>query len=169
MKKTMKLAALVLSLIVAVTAFVGCGKGNSLEAVQKKGVLTVATSPDFPPFESLDGDRIVGIEVDILEKIAETLGEAGDDGVRGMSRALRSPISACPPAPLRITSASVPRHMNAPAKGSKTARAFPSASSKAPCPPARSALSSRATGRSARRQTPSSPTCSERRDGVNDI
>ena len=74
MKKTMKLAALVLSLIVAVTAFVGCGKGNSLEAVQKKGVLTVATSPDFPPFESLDGDRIVGIEVDILEKIAETLG-----------------------------------------------------------------------------------------------
>ena len=54
--------------------FVGCGKGNSLEAVQKKGVLTVATSPDFPPFESLDGDRIVGIEVDILEKIAETLG-----------------------------------------------------------------------------------------------
>ena len=74
MKKTMKLVALVLSLIVAVTAFVGCGKGNSLEAVQKKGVLTVATSPDFPPFESLDGDRIVGIEVDILEKIAETLG-----------------------------------------------------------------------------------------------
>lgn len=74
MKKTMKLAALVLSLIVAVTAFVGCGKGNSLEAVQKKGVLTVATSPDFPPFESLDGDRIVGIEVDILEKITETLG-----------------------------------------------------------------------------------------------
>ena len=74
MKKTMKLAALVLSLIVAVTAFVGCGKGNSLEAVQKKGVLTVATSPDFPPFESLDGDQIVGIEVDIMEKIAEALG-----------------------------------------------------------------------------------------------
>ena len=74
MKKTMKLAALVLSLLVAVTAFVGCGKGNSLEAVQKKGVLTVATSPDFPPFESLDGDQIVGIEVDIMEKVAETLG-----------------------------------------------------------------------------------------------
>ena len=74
MKKTMKLAAIVLSLIVAVTAFVGCGKGNSLEAVQKKGVLTVATSPDFPPFESLDGDQIVGIEVDIMEKIAEALG-----------------------------------------------------------------------------------------------
>ena len=74
MKKTMKLAALVLSLMLAVTAFVGCGKGNSLEAVQKKGVLTVATSPDFPPFESLDGDRIVGIEVDIMEKVAEALG-----------------------------------------------------------------------------------------------
>ena len=74
MKKTMKLAAIVLSLIVAVTAFVGCGKGNSLEAVQKKGVLIVATSPDFPPFESLDGDQIVGIEVDIMEKIAEALG-----------------------------------------------------------------------------------------------
>ena len=42
--------------------------------MQKKGVLTVATSPDFPPFESLDGDQIVGIEVDIMEKIAEALG-----------------------------------------------------------------------------------------------
>ena len=111
-------------------------------------------------------DRIIEL---CDEKIAETLGEAGDDGVLGMSRALRSPISACPPAPLRITSASAPRPMNAPARALKTARCSPFALSKVRCRRARSASSSHATGRSARRQTPSSPTCSERRDGVNDI
>lgn len=40
-----------------------------------KGKLTVATSPDFPPYEYLDdnGD-VVGIEIDILELIAKKLG-----------------------------------------------------------------------------------------------
>jgi ABC-type amino acid transport substrate-binding protein len=74
MKKSMKLTALVLALVLVFAALCGCGKGNSLEAVQKEGVITVATSPDFPPFESLDGDQIVGIEVDIMQLIAEELG-----------------------------------------------------------------------------------------------
>ncbi len=34
----------------------------------------VATSPDFPPFESLEGSEVVGIEVDILKKVAEKMG-----------------------------------------------------------------------------------------------
>lgn len=74
MKKNMKLTVLVLALVLVFAALCGCGKGNSLEAVQKEGVITVATSPDFPPFESLDGDQIVGIEVDIMQLIAEELG-----------------------------------------------------------------------------------------------
>ena len=51
-----------------------CSGGNSLTTIQKKGTMTVATSPDFPPFESLEGGKIVGIEVDIMDLIAEKLG-----------------------------------------------------------------------------------------------
>ena len=34
----------------------------------------MATSPDFPPFESLEGNKVVGIEVEILEKFAKEIG-----------------------------------------------------------------------------------------------
>lgn len=47
---------------------------TSLEDVKKSGKLSIATSPDFPPFESLEGDEVVGIEIDLLNMIAEKLG-----------------------------------------------------------------------------------------------
>ena len=74
MKKilTVILAAVMLLSLLSVT---GCGKqGKSLADVKAAGKLTVATSPDFPPFESLEGGEVVGIEVDILKLIAEELG-----------------------------------------------------------------------------------------------
>ena len=74
MKKilTIILAAVMLLSLLSV---VGCGKqGKSLSDVKAAGKLTVATSPDFPPFESLEGGEVVGIEVDILKLIAEELG-----------------------------------------------------------------------------------------------
>jgi len=49
-------------------------KGPTLAEVKKAGKLTVATSPDFPPFESLEGGKVVGIEVEIMELICEELG-----------------------------------------------------------------------------------------------
>ena len=54
----------------------GCGeKGTTLKSVQKAGKLTIATSPDFPPFESLgDNNEVVGIEIDVLNLICEQLG-----------------------------------------------------------------------------------------------
>lgn len=68
-----KLAALCLALVLSLcslTAFAA-----TLEDVQSAGKLVVATSPDFPPFESLGEDgAVVGIEVDILKKICEELG-----------------------------------------------------------------------------------------------
>lgn len=36
--------------------------------------LTVATSPDFPPFENLENGEVVGIEVDLMNMICEKLG-----------------------------------------------------------------------------------------------
>ena len=70
MKKIIALA-LVLVLCLYLAAF---AKGPSLADVKKAGKLVVATSPDFPPFESLEDNKVVGIEVDILNLIAKELG-----------------------------------------------------------------------------------------------
>jgi len=71
MKKIIALA-LILVLCLSLAA---CGaKGATLADVKKAGKMTVATSPDFPPFESLEGGKVVGIEVDIMELIAKDLG-----------------------------------------------------------------------------------------------
>ena len=70
-----KIIALILCLATLVCLFTACSpKGKTLAEVKKAGKLTVATSPDFPPFESLEGDKVVGIEVDILKLIAKELG-----------------------------------------------------------------------------------------------
>ena len=70
-----KILALILVTVLCVACLAGCGaKGKTLEEVKAAGKLTVATSPDFPPFESLEGDKVVGIEVDIMELVAAELG-----------------------------------------------------------------------------------------------
>lgn len=38
------------------------------------GKLTVATSPDYPPFENLEGDNYVGLDIEIAKAIAKELG-----------------------------------------------------------------------------------------------
>ena len=77
-----KFTAFTLALVMALGLLAGCGSSNSdnntpagddaSDAAKTK--LVVATSPDFPPFESLEGGEVVGIEVDILSKIAEKMG-----------------------------------------------------------------------------------------------
>ena len=69
-----KIIAVVLVMILALSLCACGAKGPSLADVQKAGKITVATSPDFPPFESLEGGKVVGIEVDIMELIAKELG-----------------------------------------------------------------------------------------------
>lgn len=71
-----KIIALVLALVMMCACLTACGgaKGATLKDVQKAGKLVIATSPDFPPFESLEGGEVVGIEVDIMELICEKLG-----------------------------------------------------------------------------------------------
>ena len=70
-----KIIALVLSVLMILCSLTACGaKGKTLEEVKSAGKLVIATSPDFPPFESLEGNEVVGIEVDIMELIAKELG-----------------------------------------------------------------------------------------------
>lgn len=70
-----KLLSMILSLTMLLT-LAACGsKGASLKKIQKAGKLVIATSPDFPPFESLDGSgKVTGIEIDILEEVCAQLG-----------------------------------------------------------------------------------------------
>ena len=79
MMKMKKLLAAVLALTMLL-ALAACGSSNSdadttsASGSAGKTTVTVATSPDFPPFESLDGSEVVGIEVDILQAITGKLG-----------------------------------------------------------------------------------------------
>ena len=69
-----KLIAVILVLALCLTFAACSNKGKSLEQIQSANKLVVATSPDFPPFEYLEGDKVVGIEVEIFELIAKELG-----------------------------------------------------------------------------------------------
>ncbi len=67
MKKVLKSVSLILTLIMAVCSLAACGGSDS-------NVLTMATNAEFPPFEYLDGEKIVGADVEIAEAIAEIMG-----------------------------------------------------------------------------------------------
>ena len=73
-----KLIAVILSVLMVAACFAACGSsstGTTLADVQKAGKLTIATSPDFPPFESLgENGSVVGIEIDLLNLICMELG-----------------------------------------------------------------------------------------------
>ena len=70
-----KLIALILTAMLVLSCMTACSSGKTLADVQKAGKLTIATSPDFPPFEYLAEDgSVVGIEIDILNLVCEELG-----------------------------------------------------------------------------------------------
>ena len=70
-----KIIALILVAVMLTLTFTSCGvKGKTLAEVKEAGKLVVATSPDFPPFEEMEGDEVVGIEVEILKLICKELG-----------------------------------------------------------------------------------------------
>ena len=55
-----KKLALILAVLMMISLLTACGgKGTSLKDIQKAGKLVIATSPDFPPFESLGADGSV--------------------------------------------------------------------------------------------------------------
>ena len=71
-----KIICVVMAAAMMMLCLAGCGaSGKTLADVQKAGKLTIATSPDFPPFESLgENGEVVGIEIDILKLICAELG-----------------------------------------------------------------------------------------------
>ena len=71
-----KIFALLTAALLLVSCLTGCApKGVSMADIEKAGELVIATSPDFPPFESLDEKgNVVGIEIEILNHICDKLG-----------------------------------------------------------------------------------------------
>lgn len=71
-----KFIAMILAVLMMAACFAGCSsEGTTVEDIQKAGKLVVASSPDFPPFESLDENgEVFGIEIDILNLVCEELG-----------------------------------------------------------------------------------------------
>lgn len=69
MKKSKILGAVlgVLMLGTVCTAFAGCGE-------EKKTTLVMATNAEFPPYEFYEGDKVVGIDAEIAQAIADDLG-----------------------------------------------------------------------------------------------
>ncbi len=74
------------SALAAMAALVGCGGSGSSSAstteassdsslgLVTEGKLTIGTSPDFPPFENLENDEYVGLDMDLARALAEKLG-----------------------------------------------------------------------------------------------
>lgn len=86
--KMKKLAAVALTVVMSVSMLAGCGSSNDKKSAEsstsvngtatvktaKDGVLTMATNATFPPYESYEGNDIVGIDADIAKAIADKLG-----------------------------------------------------------------------------------------------
>ncbi|MBQ9980051.1 MAG: transporter substrate-binding domain-containing protein [Oscillospiraceae bacterium] len=74
MKKT-RIVALVLMLVLCVGIFAACGSkpGKGLDTVED-GVLVMATNAEFPPYEFIENNEVVGIDAEIAAAIAEKLG-----------------------------------------------------------------------------------------------
>lgn len=88
--KMKKLAAVALTVVMAVSMLAGCGSSSSSDKgaaesstsangtatvkTAKEGVLTMATNATFPPYEYYEGNDVVGIDAEIAKAIADKLG-----------------------------------------------------------------------------------------------
>ena len=69
-----KVLAIILALAM-IFSFAACGqKEEAKPQPEAKEVLTMATEGTFPPYEFYDGDKLVGIDVEVGALIAEKLG-----------------------------------------------------------------------------------------------
>lgn len=81
MKKMKKIAAVVMTAVMAAAIFAGCSTNqtttttSSVDAIKKAGVLKIGMDAGYAPFEFVDKDNnTVGFDVDLGKKIAEKLG-----------------------------------------------------------------------------------------------
>jgi polar amino acid transport system substrate-binding protein len=76
MKNMKRVLAAVSVLVFATALFAGCGSSNSSsDSGDSTGdTLVMATNATFPPYESVEGDDFVGIDIEIAQALAKELG-----------------------------------------------------------------------------------------------
>jgi polar amino acid transport system substrate-binding protein len=78
MNKQTRIFAVSLVFFFALTgAWAGGSKqstGDYRDKLLRPDQLTIGTSPDYPPYESLDGDRLVGFDIEMMEAVAASMG-----------------------------------------------------------------------------------------------
>lgn len=67
-----KIIALIMAAALMLCCFAGCGAANVTTV--EEGKLIMATNAYFQPYEYYDGDKIIGIDAEIAEAIADKLG-----------------------------------------------------------------------------------------------
>jgi len=67
------LAVTVATLLLAGAFAAPAGADDPLAALKARGTMTVGVKADYPPFGYLDGDKNVGLEIDLLHDIARDL------------------------------------------------------------------------------------------------
>ena len=74
MKKVMKALSLLVAGVLVLACFAGCAGQSGLAQIKEKGELVMLTNAAFPPFEYVENDEVVGVDVDIANEIAKELG-----------------------------------------------------------------------------------------------
>ena len=77
MQMNKKCVAVIAASLVAATLVAGCGTTSTEKKPAEnkdQKVLRVGTEPTFPPFESAEGDKYVGFDIDYSEAIAKKMG-----------------------------------------------------------------------------------------------
>ena len=71
-----KMSFFLLAALAGAVILTGCGKNQTvLEKVKAAGEIIVYTNPEFPPYEYLgENGKIVGAEIDLVNRIADKLG-----------------------------------------------------------------------------------------------
>lgn len=69
-----KIISLILVITLMSTMLCACGSKKTANDNDSKKKLIMATNAEFPPYEFLEGDDIVGIDVEIAKAIADKLG-----------------------------------------------------------------------------------------------
>ncbi|WP_250645471.1 basic amino acid ABC transporter substrate-binding protein [Salidesulfovibrio onnuriiensis] len=74
MLSALKRTFVVALMAVAVLATSQIASADMWDKIQKDGVIIIGNSPDYPPYETMDGNTRVGFDIDLMNAMAEKMG-----------------------------------------------------------------------------------------------
>ncbi len=71
---TLKKLFVVALMATALLATSQIASADMWDKIRKDGVIIIGNSPDYPPYESMDGNTRVGFDIDLMDAMAEKMG-----------------------------------------------------------------------------------------------